>query len=540
MIGSFRRHWRIAVGVYLVAVLVAVGYYVGRPKPKTEKIFQATAKFVLPTVASNKQVASNQQAPPLQPAPNVPTVLTQNILAPALADTTIAQARKSAGLPADAAVTFKATLANDEGSVTLTTASRNKKLANKAIDGYANAFGEARKKAVVDDATKEQRGLNDRLKSLDTQRREKENQLRPMLSKLPPYVLVNTNGTKSNTNGSGSNNQSNVPALDLPSSLSQQGRLLANERNAIYSQQVRLESRYGSLAVELASSDPFAQMTNLTRAGRVNSKQTSPLIPVAGILGIGALLALAAALLADRFDHTIHTSPTASDLLGAPVLAAIPARRHFEDQFADPGRNPVRAGAYRGLAATSIATDRLPKALLLTSPSSSSQDGVALNYAAALAGLGLRVALVATTVEQAWFLEPFGHDADRATSLHDLLALAHSDSLGDSLDEHLATTGLQPNLFIVPPGDSADLDLPLDGLAPLVAAFEAAGFDIVLVAGPALLDDADATIFAWSIRNVMWTVETHQVTEADAQAAAAHLELTGGTAFGVTIVGEEI
>ncbi len=540
MVGSLRRHWRVAVGVFFVAVLVAIGYYLLRPTPTTEKSFQATAKFVLPTVTSTKNQPSNAAPAPAQPAPNVPDVLTRNLLAPALSDDTIAHAKKSANLATDPPVTFGATLNNTETVITLTTSSTNKKQANKAIDAYVNAFEDARQKAVADDATNEQRNTTTRLADLDRRRKETENQLRRLLPTLPPFVLVNSNGSKSG-NGSGTAS-SEVPVLDLPDDLSQQGRLLANERNSLYSDQVRLEARYGALSLQLISTDPFVEMTALTRADRVQPPANSPLLPIAAIVGLGALIGLAAALLFDQMDNTIHNSAGAGSALGAPVLISIPARHRFEDQYADPSasNSAARAAAYRRLAATSVATDRLPKALLVTSPSGDTQDAVALNYATQLAGLGLKVALLATDPGQSWFAEPLGHTTERPIELPELLALAHAGNLGDAVPDRLAHSDKAPNLFLVPPGGATEGSVPLDGLAPLLAAFDAAGFDITIVAGPAINDDADATIYAWSLRNVLWTVETHHVTESDAHAAADHLELTGGTAFGVAVVGQEI
>ena len=539
MVGSLRRHWRIAVGVFFVSVLIAIGFFLTRPAPSADKEFQATAKFQLPTVASNKNQASNAAPVAATPAANVPDVLTQNLLAPALADDTLEQAKKNANLAPSPAVNFKAELNATETVITLTTSSQNKKQANKAIDAYADAFTDARQKAVAADATTEQRGITSRLDSLDKRRREIENRLRPLLKTLPPYVLVNSNGSKSSGDG---NNESQVPVLDLPDDLSQQGRLLANERNSLYSDQVRLEAKYGALSLQLISTDPYAEMTSISAADRVENNDPSPLIPMAAIIGLGALVGLAAALFFDRLDSTIHNSPAAESALTAQVLSSIPPRHHFEDQYADPavGNSMQRASAYRQLAATSVATDRLPKALLVTSPTGDTQDGVALNYAASLADLGLRVALIATTPEQAWFVEPFGHTAGNLVHLPELLTLAHAGTLDASVIARMGESTDAPNLFVVPPGESVDLDLPLDGLAPLLAALDGANFDVTIIAGPSMLNNANATIYAWSIRNVLWAVETHQVKEGDARNAAAHLELTGGTAFGVAVVGQEI
>ena len=280
-------------------------------------------------------------------------------------------------------------------------------------------------------------------------------------------------------------------------------------------------------------------MIALNKAGRVVPTPDSVVFPIALILGLGLLIGLAAALLADYFDSTIHNARSATGALGAPVLAKIPARHRFEDRFADPTKGTERAAAYRGLAATSLATDRLPKALLVTSPAETTQDGVAYNYANGLTVLGMKVALIATQPSQAWFLEPQEHGGTAVATFPELVDLAHRGALGSDLMTRVAMSAGAPTLFVVPPGTD-DVHLSLDGLSPLLDAFEAQGIDVVVIAGPQMLDDADATIFAYTVRNVLWSIETHAVKERDARAAAEHLELTGGAPFGVALIGEEI
>src|SRR5205823_2426489 len=60
-----------------------------------------------------------------------------------------------------------------------------------------------------------------------------------------------------------------------------------------------------------------------------------------------------------------------------------------------------------GLAAMSIATDRLPKAIMVSTPTGDAHAQVAANFAAALSRLGLKVALMATSADQDWYLDSF-------------------------------------------------------------------------------------------------------------------------------------
>ena len=59
---------------------------------------------------------------------------------------------------------------------------------------------------------------------------------------------------------------------------------------------------------------------------------------------------------------------------------------------------------------------------------------------------------------------------------------------------------------------------------------------MTVVAGPSLLEDPNATIFAWTTRSVLWTVEAGRTTQAEAKEAAARLDLAGASAFGVVMV----
>ncbi len=96
-----------------------------------------------------------------------------------------------------------------------------------------------------------------------------------------------------------------------------------------------------------------------------------------------------------------------------------------------------------------------------------------------------------------------------------------------------------PNLVAVPPGADGSATLPFDGLPPLLDALVRAGFDVAVIAGPALLDSADGTIVAWATRSVRWAVQAGNLNEKDAALAAARITLAGVEPFGVALIGEE-
>ena len=246
---------------------------------------------------------------------------------------------------------------------------------------------------------------------------------------------------------------------------------------------------------------------------------------------LGVLLAIGVPVLMDFLDHSIRDPRTAGNALSARVLSTIPPSSPSTlAALARPGS--ARDAAYRALAATSVSTDELPRAIVVTSPVGDMQDSVAANFAAALAGLGLRVALIATQARQAWFL-----GADRppnAATLPDLLALARAGSLNGQINEALLPTQLA-NLAVLAPGATEADDL-LDGLPALLEALARSGIDVTVIAAPALLEDPAATILAWSTRSVLWVIEAGEVTEPEAREAASRLALAGATPFGVAMV----
>jgi Mrp family chromosome partitioning ATPase len=215
------------------------------------------------------------------------------------------------------------------------------------------------------------------------------------------------------------------------------------------------------------------------------------------------------------------------------VLSIIPADGEDFAVIAEP--NSLAAEAYRGLAAMSIATDRLPKAIMVSTPTGDAHAQVAANFAAALSRLGLKVALMATSADQDWYLDSFT-SPNGMMRLPELLDRAQSGTLDAGLPQTLPATERAPNLVVVPPADEPMMHLPIDGLPALLQALSDGGVDVTVISGPPLLEEADATIVAWATRNVLWAIVPGEVTRAEARAAAARMELAGVTPFGVVMV----
>jgi hypothetical protein len=233
----------------------------------------------------------------------------------------------------------------------------------------------------------------------------------------------------------------------------------------------------------------------------------------------------------------------------------------------------------------------------VSSPTGSIQDTVAANFARSLARLGVKVALIGTVPRQRWYArttpgellpdqeEDYDYDesefdetervpvtagapapaAEEAPSgvapeariteiprsnghggaddfdhptFGDLLRDAQAGRLPADFRDTLATVAEVPNLYVIPPG--LDTDVSLDGLPPLLDALARDGIDTVVIGGPAYLEDPDATIIAWSARNVLWAIEMGHVDSRDAQLAADRLDIAGVAPFGIAVVNRHL
>ena len=247
----------------------------------------------------------------------------------------------------------------------------------------------------------------------------------------------------------------------------------------------------------------------------------------------GLLFALGAALLVDRADRTIRDPEEAALTFSAPVLSIIPADGEEFAVIAEP--NSLAAEAYRGLAAMSIATDRLPKAIMVSTPTGDAHAQVAANFAAALSRLGLKVALMATSADQDWYLDSFT-SPNGMMRLPELLDRAQSGTLDAGCRKHCRRPSARRTSWWSRRPTSRCCTCRSTGCPRLLQALSDGGVDVTVISGPPLLEEADATIVAWATRNVLWAIIPGEVTRAEARAAAARMELAGVTPFGVVMV----
>jgi Mrp family chromosome partitioning ATPase len=507
---------------------VAAVYYVTRSDETPPKVYSASATVSIP---STDKDALNRDT-------SVPSVLLRGQESVAVSGDTVSRARAAANIADDVQLGVSADK-NDTGDImTLKVVGSDDQAVGAFISKWPDAYVAARGQLVKDDLERKQQGLVDRIRAMKERLKDVEAELRLSLgSVLPPIDY--TAGAESG-NQSDQSNTPNTPNISIPPNASDDAQLLLYERNALYVSIADASNAYAEQKVKGTSADPFASVLGYTGASGGGGEAKSPIVPMGAIVLGGLLVGLAAAVLRDRFDKTIRSPRSAARSLSAPVLSTIPPRRRNRGEYTVlEAPTAERSLAFRSLAATSIATDRLPRAILVSTPRGEVHDDVAANFAAALATLGLRVALIGTTPRQGWFAWPFRTPDAGLATFPDFLALARSGRLNGQVERNVAFDDLNPNLVVIPPGDTDQLFMPLDGLPTLLESLRRSDVDITVIAGPALLEDANATIIAWATRSVLWAVEMGAATEQDLTEASNRLQLAGVTPFGVAVIGPE-
>lgn len=579
---SLRRRWPVAAVLIALIPLVMVGYLVNRDVIRPPDRYTTSADVLIPA-RDDTGVAPE----------GVPPVLLQGQLDLATSVGVRDAALREADLDADAAdgVAFDAKLEKDGTIMRLSVSGPEPEMAALVLRRYVDAYSKGRRDSVYQAAVDLQE-IELRVIGV-LQRRITEVELRLIAAGLEPPLVV-PDGTP----------------LELPPRTPSDAVLLAYQRNSLMNELQRRQISFSLQATRAEIPAAFATVVQTRSAARVTPPPPSPLVPLLEILGVGLLLAVFVPVLLDRLDSTITESRAAPRALHARLLATIPyVPRRLQDAYAP--RGSAWDAAFRSLAATSISTDQLPKAIVVTCPLGSTQDNVAANFAAALARLGVTVALVGTVPRQDWYLNEVAEAADLPEDIYldidapleteappaptvdetppadpaswsplgglgprtppgggevaealaptapprtdvvaapaapvtglseiptfpELLEAAHANHLGADLRCRLAAGGVD-GLYVVPPG-RGDEELRLDGLPPLLDALAKSAIDITVLAGPALLEDPNATIITWSTRHVLWAIEIGRVKTRDAQLAADRVELAGVEPFGITVV----
>jgi Mrp family chromosome partitioning ATPase len=562
---SLRRHWVIALVILLLTPIVAGVYLWNNRNPSAPPATYTTSTDVL---IPAKDKDGNRP-------PGVPAVLLQGQVDLALSGRTRAAALQGSNLDPNGTedVTFNAVLSEEEDILTLSVTAPRPEVAQGVLSQYVTAFSNGRTQSVLDDAVGRAESDTRTINTLARKLTDIQGQLAAAGVPMPAQV------------------PDGVP-LAAPEGTPNETILLLYQRNAILNEIQRRQSDFGFQTTLATIPSSFSQTVQRRTVGRIAPAPESNVVPALVILGVGLLLAVAVPVLIDRFDRSITDSRSAANSLRSRVLVSVPAiPRRVRQGYAPRGSS--WDAAFRSLAATSISTDSLPKALMVSSPTGSIQDTVAANLARSLARLGVKVALIGTVPRQRWYTSTTpqellpdqeedyayngeddggddggdddgdddgggtppitsadssvvagempqvnGQHADEEEFDHptfvDLLRDAQTGRLPTDFRDTLATVEHVPNLYVIPPGPEADV--PLDGLPSLLDAFSRDGIDTVVIGGPAYLEDPNATIIAWSTRNMLWALEMGRVDSRDALLAADRLDIAGVAPFGIAVV----
>jgi Mrp family chromosome partitioning ATPase len=510
--------------------VVAVGIFVFGRKHRTEPVrYRSIVSERVAQPPPKDKSASKKKSTTSTTAPPVNLVLSgpQKF---ALQRGLVALALKKSHLRVNAGIGFAARL-DDTGSVMSMIVTAPTRLQAKTVArNWASVFASARRENARRLIVKQRHNVTVHVTTLHTELQRIDAQL----VKLMPIVYHGVLRYDAPNGSLRSGKNGTVGPPPVPEQGSVHALNLAFERIQLLSAIEKFGQEAAAQRLEVVSTNGvYATIISQTPPVRVAKVQATTLPALGGLFG-GLLFALGAALLVDRADRTIRDPEEAALTFSAPVLSIIPADGDEFAVVAEP--NSLAAEAYRGLAAMSIATDRLPKAMMVSSPTGDAHAQVAANFAAALSRLGLKVALMAMSVEQDWFLEAFTSTGVGMVRLPELLTRAQSGTLPAGWRDGLPVTEFAPNLVVVPPADEPLLHLPIDGLPALLQELADGGVDVTVIAGPPMLEEADATIVAWATRNVLWAIIPGEVTRAEARAAASRMELAGVTPFGVVMV----
>jgi Mrp family chromosome partitioning ATPase len=541
---SLRRHWKFSVGIFLLAVIACGLFIYTRKTVRPPDRYHAAVEVLIPSIDSKGALPSS-----------VPTSLLQGQSQLALSPNTEQSALAAAGLSKSAASGISFGFSEASGStnapgsthgctgscsdvVTLSATANSPSVAETVSQAFASSYIAARRNVDQQSALDAARGRTATLQTLTKTLEQVDSDIARADPAAVPHLLAGPGQSSGSTAASAQNSTATVSAGQgaaaavavLPPGTPENVKQLVVERDALLSEIESTRQDYGNQYITSLLPDSFSSTLQSLSAAKISPPPPSNKVPIIAFLGIGLALALLIPILRDRFDRSIHSPKAAAEALDATVLTVLPPlNRRGVHALAPPGSQTEEA--YRALAATSVATDRLPKSIVVTSPTGDLQDLVAANFAAALATLGLRVALVGTDPRQSWFAN--GHTSDNKLSFTELLNLAHHGELNGALSHALVPTQVD-NLYVLLPGKGTG-EPGLDGLAPLLSALSS-NVDITVVAGPSLLEDPNATIFAWTTRSVLWAVEGGHTNEGDAKEAAARLELAGAAPFGIVMV----
>ena len=378
---AIQRRWRLVAGIGLLTC-VAVGIFVFGRKHHTEPVrYRSTASVRVARAGQEGQILlelEEEERLEHDRGAEHRALGAAEVRAPG--NSIRDAALRLSHVPRSSGIGFGAKLSSTQDVLSLVVTAPTRIEAQTVASNWAKEFAVARKAQAKE-------ALRNKALNLDKRVNQLHNELLKVdaiLVKIMPIVyhgILRYNNPNGNylTNGSGPPpvpEQGSVHALNL-----------ANERIQLLAELGTDGQEAAQLRITNVTPEVFAQMIGQTPALRVSHARATTLPALGGLFG-GLLFALGAALLVDRADRTIRDPEEAALTFSSPVLSIIPADGEDFAVIAEP--NSLAAEAYRGLAAMSIATDRLPKAIMVSTPTGDAHAQVAANFAAASRGSASR------------------------------------------------------------------------------------------------------------------------------------------------------
>jgi len=521
VVGAVRRRWRLVIAIFLLAA-VADGIFIlnRRSEIRPTRYTSTVTVRIAPKPAEREERNDRRDT-----TTTVPEISIGGPTRFALGPNVRAQAIKTSAVPQSQAG-FTATTNPAGDLLRLNAYANTPRDARNLARAWANSYITARRNQAIRELRQNKLALATRRDTLYQQKLRVD----AILQNIMPLVYrdllrddapFGRNPTDTSRNG-GTNNP--VP-LNVSGSSDPAVINLIYQRVSLIDTVQRLSQEIARLNIARETPDIFASLQTQTPPIRTTTPPHTT-IPALLALLAGLTLAITTATLLDRYDGRIRTPQQAANAFHTPVLAIIPPNPH-DLPVLDQPHSPTST-AYRGLAAMSIATNHLPTHLMITTPHGDAHDETAINYAAALAQLGLNVTLIATT--QTWYTNHFTppqHPTNLTQALH------QTTQPNPTINPH--TNPLNPHLTLLPPNPDPTQPLPLDHLPNLLTHLNNTGTDITIIAGPPLLENPDATLIAWATQHILWTIHPGHTTTQQAHTAATRAQLANTTPFGTII-----
>jgi Mrp family chromosome partitioning ATPase len=300
---------------------------------------------------------------------------------------------------------------------------------------------------------------------------------------------------------------------------------------AVQSQEARVASGDKSSSVLSVETATIVSPAELPKAASGHSLDMD--LAVALVAGLG--LGVGAALLIDRYSKKVSDQAGLEDLLGRPVLAAVPRsspRLAGRGALAVITEDPQLLGAYRALrvrlqdlsaghASTVVVASRLYPSIVPEPPT-------AVGLAVSLALSGRRVVLVGADFAGAHIGRLFG--------LSKLPGLAEALSSATTPAEvPLVGTALE-GLWLLPEGAARSTALERfdqGRLARLFAGMAQSSADVIVVDGPALMGSPEALALIGAADQVVLDVDRRRAVRGDLSVALAGLGAHQGRLAGM-------